>query len=205
MGFEIEDGTVKVSVGYSLKRKVAAGSLDMHDSHMSVSFDIPIEQLGKDTTAALGVLETFEAQLAQHVKLGVFAQLGAEFDETADGVLIPKSVPKDAQGNRSNGQRRSSGSGSSGGGGQRRQGGGGSRQFAPPKADVSQQPTVTLNFGKGDEDFYDLRSLKEDGTYSPRAADFQKVGGTYKVWITDQQGNVKQDVAAALDQAGVSY
>lgn len=155
------------------------------DLHVGVEFDVS----DVDTTAALAQLEDFESQLQDHVKVAVLAALGVDGEYTQGGTLLPVLKPP-APKTQTNFEKP--------------KGGGGSK-FGAPKADVTQQPVVEFTLGDfGPEKFYDLRSLKEAGVYKPTAADFQKVGGTFKVWIKDQSGNVRQDVAAALSAAGIT-
>ena len=194
MPIKYESGTLKVSFGYGLK--LNRGDYQSEDAHSSVSMEFDIEG---DPVAVLEEAIAVESKLAQHAKLAVFAELGIEsFTEVKEGVLAPKLPTPPAA---APSQPSTAGVGAKknyapfGGGGQ----GGG--QFAPPKADLTQQPVVAL-FGKA---YYDQRSLKADGTYKQGAADFRSVADrSDQLWLAGRDGTVNADVAAELEKAGVA-
>jgi len=201
---EIKDGTLRVSATYSLKVPVNDGGYAMQDAGMSMT----VEQTVGDTDTARvakDALSLYE-QLIGGCKLAVFGQLGVDFDTTNDGVMKPKvtETPKSSGGGRSNAAR--TGGGNRSGSGGQRQGSGGGRQFAPAKAAGRELPVVTFGGGA----YYDQRPLKLDGTYKPGAADFKSVqkradGTQAQVWLFDKNGNLNEEVADQLDEAGILW
>lgn len=197
MGLEIKEGKLRVNASYSLKVP-----LEAQYASQSAGFAISLEMdADGDSTAILAQGENIESQLAAAVKLATFAQLGVDFKEDGNGMLQPVVLPKAAP--------------SGGGGGsapsqpQQRQGSGGngSGQYGQPKADVTKQPIVTFHHREGLHAFYDLRSLKADGTYKQGAADFRSVseGTKRQVWIRSKDGVVNDEIAGALQQAGIDF
>jgi hypothetical protein len=196
VGIEITDGKMRVSYGYGLKVNLDPDGYDMHDAHMSVSFEFDVEG---DTSALLQQAEMVEADLAAHAKLGVFAELGVEFDETSEGVLIPRATKKKAKPKKRTRSRSGGGSSQS-----RSRSGGRSRQQSKPKADLSNEPTYEVDFGKGVAEYIDLRDVKARGDFKEGAADFRNVDNPREqYWLYSKDGDENDDVFDALEEAGV--
>lgn len=180
MSIEVADGTLRISVGHSVK--VGRPNYSAEDAHYSVSFEQAVE--GGDIIDILKFAEQVEAMLEGHVKLSVAASLGLEMNGTE--FVFPQPAAKPAAP-----QRRSSSSGGSGGGG-----------GGPSK--LADQPVYTID----GIDYYDQRSLKADGTYSPKAPDFKEVGksrGGSALWIKGADGTVNEGVTEKLKAAGIDF
>lgn len=191
---EFQDGTVRISAGASAK--VNRGNYNMEDSHASISVEggIPEDASLDDVIAeARGIyvkLETF-------AKLSVAADLGLEVDVDNDGAVTfqfssdEKAAPK---------PKRSSG-GSQRGGGQRSQRGSSNRSLGG-QSRAKDMEIVEI----GGTDYYDVRPLKEDGTYKPNAADFQGVSkADGSLWLYGKDGSLNDDVVDLLSDAGIEY
>lgn len=192
MSVVVENGKMRVSAGYSLKvpHEVQYASQEAHIG-LSLEFDVDGE-----SSAILAQGEGLEAAIAQQVKLAVFAQLGVDATDGPNGIVMPAltAPARNAAPATPKGSFTPKGSG----------GGGGGSQYGPPKADVTQQPVVTFDDGNGVHAYYDLRSLKADGTFKPNAADFRSVSdGTKKqVWLRGKDGSVNARVASSLEAMG---
>ncbi len=197
MGLEINNGKVRVSAGYSLKVPLEA-QYATNDAHFALSIEFDTEG---DSTAVIAQAERLEADLAAQVKLAVFAQLGVDFREDQNGMLQPVVTPQAATGTTPQAQ-----SAPQSGSAPTRQGGQGG-SYGKPKADVTKQDIVTFHHREGLHAFYDLRSLKADGTYKQGAADFRSVseGTKRQVWVRNKEGQLNDEVASALSQAGIDY
>ncbi len=196
MGIAVENGKLRISAGYSLKIPGAA-NYSSQDAHASYSVELDVEG---DVTAIAEAAPDIYDDLETKAKLSVFKQLGLGFTEEADGTLQPKleAAPVAAPAPAATSAPSSAPFGGGGGGQQ--------RPFSPPKADVTQQPAFIADLGEGLIEYYDLRSLKADGTFKPRAADFRptRKGAGNQVWLTDRDGNQNANVVAGLQAAGVA-
>lgn len=186
---EYENGTLRVSAGYSLK---VPGSADYssEDAHASLSLEAQVDGDDVKLSDVIEQAKLLYATLAQSAKIAVFAQLNVEFDTTDTGLLRPiikgsAPAPKRTA-PATNSQPKQQ------------------QQYAPPKADTSDLPIVTIDGVQ----YRDQRPLKADGTYKPGAADFKsvdKVNGRFaQLWLADKNGNQNAEVVAALERSGVS-
>jgi hypothetical protein len=204
--------TVRVQASFGLKKpsdpsNTFAGS---QESHVSYAIEADVVGLTKEQIAKYCL--DLAKELDQGVKLAVCSSLDVGFVTKDDGsiqvtpVTVP-SVPFNA---------RPRGGGQGGGGGRPApQGGGGGGQFAPPKADVSQQPVLMLDYFKNGQPiaFFDMRPLKASGVYKSNAADLrscdkftnkQGVQAFIPVWLTDKNGNPntwEHSLVAAAEKA----
>lgn len=193
MTAETNGREIKVSVSYGLKVPInpADTFAGTHDAHISYSITDEAPK-GADPAQIAKAAHDLEAALLDGVKLAVFAALDVGYNPETMMPVVTVSAPPAAvtppRAPQPQAAPRQSG------------GGGGVGQYAPPKADLKQQPVVLMDyFGNGElVEFYDQRSLKADGTYSPRAADFRSVRKFRKqdgsedylpLWITDKQGH----------------
>lgn len=190
MSVEIENGKLRVSAGYSLKKPHDV-QYASEEAHMGLSLEFDVDG---ESSAIIAMGEGLEAALATQVKLMVFAQLGVEANDTG-GIVSPKLVAPARQQTTAPAAapRPTPTSG----------GGSGSGQPYTPKVSretIQAQPVVVLN----GEAYYDLRGLKRDGSFSPRAADFRSVqnGTKDQKWLTSKDGVVISDVANALQAGG---
>ena len=195
MSVTVENGKLRVSAGYSLKKPHDV-QYASEEAHMGLSLEFDVEG---EASAALAQGESLEAALAQQVKLMVFAQLGVEAEDRG-GVLHPKLVEparNQAKAAPSAPVPSSYNTQQTGGGG-----GGGQQNYVPKvsRETIQAQPVVTIDAHA----YYDLRGLKRSGDFSPRAADFRSVSeGTKKQeWLTSKEGQVKSKVAEALVAGG---
>lgn len=177
MGIVVNDGVLRVSVGYSAK--VGLPNYSSHDSHRSISYEQEVQ--GGDLAQTLLDAEKVEAMLEAHVKLSVAQSLGLELNGTELQFPVETKVQAQPAPARQTPQSRPSG--------------GSSR--------LKEMDVVTVD----GTDFYDQRPLKADGTYSPKAPDFKEVGktrGGRSLWIHASDGTVNEKVAAMLEANGVS-
>lgn len=197
MPIQLQDGTLRVMSSYSLKTDSGEeyGS-HSHSSSLSIEFDLS-DMSADDVDAVIKFAESIEPQLAVSAKLAVFTQLGVEFAEGPSGVLLPKVGKPKASAPKKTYARKGGG------------GGGAKAAERKPAANTDDLPRVTLTWKGDDVDFIDLRPLKESGRFSPKAADFRQDGvparEATQLWITDKDGSVNDDVAAALEEAGVDF
>jgi hypothetical protein len=184
---EFENGTLRVSASYSLKipADVQYASEDAAAS-LSVEQEVTAGSLEEVNDKAQLIYEA----LAANAKLMVLAQLSVDFDTTAGEVIRPKIRPPR---HRSNGSQQRKQSASSSGSREKR-GGGGSRRDLP---------VVEI---EGD-DYYDQRTLIADGTFKSTAPAFTPVkeGHGRPLWLYAKSGDLNQDVADMLDEAGIDY
>lgn len=200
MGIKIEEGTLKVSAGYSLK--VGLPNYSSKDAHASYSIDVDVTDVESELAIDMG--GKLYDQLTNAAKLSVMATLGLEAEVDDDGVLQPKlgapqaapapapaPVPYSGGGSQSYTNPNPQPSGNGG--------------FAP-KANLDAEPRFTADLdGKGVTTWIDLRGVKQRGDFKPTAADFRDAANAkHQVWLTDKQGNVKASVAQALQAAGVN-
>lgn len=200
MGIKIEDGTLRVSAGYSLK--VGLPNYSSMDAHAGYSLEIPVE--GEEALVLVEAQKLYD-QLTNAAKLSTMATLGVDAEVDDDGVLQPKLgapqaapaapapfvAPKAAP--------------YGGGGGYQSNGGGGGQTFAP-KADLNAEPRFQADLdGSGVTTWIDLRGVKASGQFKPGAADFRDANDAkHQVWLADKQGNIKQSVAQQLQAVGVT-
>lgn len=225
---KIENGTVRINAGYTLKLPSRDVTYASEDTHLGASIEFALDDDVEFEALADQIID-LEAQLAAEVKLAVFAQMGVQPTEIGDNILAPdlsdfKPAEKGSskgKGGRSQGRtgnRSGNGRGGKSNGGSRssRTNGGSNRSAGRPakqtSTDRSELPIVTLEGDIGWQgeyleatEFYDQRPLKRNGDFSPRAADFQQVDGKLSVWITDRDGFANDIVLDALDDAGVEY
>lgn len=200
MGIKIEEGTLKVSAGYSLK--VGLPNYSSKDAHASYALEVPVADM--ESEQALDVGGKLYDQLTNSAKLSVMATLGVDAEVDDDGVLqpslgVPQAAPAPAPAPAAPQAAPYGGGGGYNGGGNN---GGG---FAP-KANLDAEPRFTADLdGKGVTTWIDLRGVKARGDFKPTAADFRDASNAkHQVWLTDKQGNVKASVAQALQAAGVA-
>jgi hypothetical protein len=189
MPFEVENGQAKLWTSYSLKVPANPDGFNSHESSVGIEMTFPI---GKATPAELlSELEAIEQQVFNHLKFSVGAELGVEMVTGRDGITLPvvQVKPKVA------GTPVAPAPAPAGGGGGQ-----------PRGADTGDLPTFQAALDQtGVHTWIDLRPLKVSGKFKPNAADFRDADNNkHQVWLKDKQGQVKQDVAAALTAAGVS-
>ena len=149
-----------------------------------------------ESSAIVAMGEKLEADLAQQVKLAVFAQLGVEVGDN-QGVLYPKlQTPARSQSAAPARSQNAPTGGQSGGGG-------GGSQYGPPKVsreEMEAAPVVVIN----GHAYRDLRGFKRQGKFSPRAADFRSVseGTKNQEWLTSKDGQLNRDIVDALVAGG---
>jgi hypothetical protein len=174
------------------------------DAAASYSIEEEVPDAMNDTQLAAR-LQALYGQLDKGVKLAVAASLDISFRDDngvirIDPVVVP-NIPHTVPQQHSTAPVTQFQPRPQGGGGQRQQ----------PRADLSKQPTVWLDyFDNGNLiQFYDCRSLKQAGVYKPRAADFRSVakfqtpkGEDYlPLWMTAQDGSPVQRTAELLARA----
>jgi len=193
---EIKDGVLKVTAIYSLKVPVNQAGYAMQDMGAVIGCEVALPE-AYDTALMAKDANSLFAELANGVKLAVFAQLGTDFD-TIDGVLKPKVVetPKES--------KPRGGSGTNRGGS--RGGSSSQRQFAPAKSAGRDMPIVVLD----GVEYFDQRPLKADGTFKEGTADFRgtKVGANGRapqLWIYSKDGELNEGVADLLDEAQIPW
>lgn len=189
---KIEDGTLRVSAGYSLK--VGLPNYSSKDAHAGYSIEVPVEG---EEAAVLAEAGRLYDQLTQAAKLSVLATLGVDADVDDDGVLQPQlSGPQPAPAAAAPAPQAAPYGGGNGNGG--------APQQYRPKADISLEPRFVADLdGQGSTTWIDLRAVKARGDFAAGAADFRDAANAkHQVWLRDKQGNVKQSVAEALQTAG---
>lgn len=204
MGIKIEDGTLKVSAGYSLK--VGLPNYSSMDAHAGYSLEVDVT--GEEAQVLFEGQRLYD-QLTNAAKLSCMATLGIDAEPDDDGVLQPvlgaaQPAPVVQQ---AAVQQAPQAAPYNGGGGTYNGGGGqGGGTFGPPKADLNAEPRFTADLdGRGVTTWIDLRGVKERGLFKAGAADFRDTADSkHQVWLKDKQGNVKASVAEALQTAGVA-
>lgn len=204
---------VRVQASFGLKKpsdpsNTFAGS---QESHVSYAIESDVAGLTKEqiTKYCLDLSKELDAG----VKLAVASSLDVGFVTKDDGTIhmTPVTVPTIPVNTAARGGGGGRPSGGVGGG--FRQGGG--SQFAPPKADLSQQPVLMVKY-YGEQAppvaFIDCRSLKASGVYDAKAADFRSVDkftnqkgeqAHIPIWLFDKNGQPKpweQSLIAAADK-----
>jgi hypothetical protein len=207
----VADSKLRVQVGYGLKVPVNpsntfAGS---EDCHVSYSIEEDIDPRA-DKAQVAKRLSDMAQELDGGVKLAVAASLGVAFQTDTDGTIklvpvvvptVPVSAPRAQPTAAAPGPYQAAPAQAVGGGG-----GGG--QYAPPKADLSKQPQVYLDYFNSGQPiaFYDQRSLKASGVYNPRAADYKSVAkflvdgveNNISLWTHTKEGAVNKRTAQIL-------
>lgn len=188
MPTEISETTIKVAFSYGIK--VNRGNFQSEDVHLSFSVGEPLAE-GATNEDIVRRASDLESLLEGGVKLAVFTALNLGFTEN-DGVLQPvldvSAIPVAAAAAP-----------------QQRGGYSGGQNQGPSK--ISTAPRVQADFGKGTQEYYDARPLKEANEYKPTAADFRsvnKIGDTFdSVWLYQKDGtpnteSINQATAAGL-------
>lgn len=181
---QIQDGSCRVSVSYSLK--VPGPNFSSESVNLSVSMEFPAN--GDSEQIAVQARQQ-EQSMFRDLQLSSFAYLGIEdFQELPNGRLVP-TIPVFEKPKKSGGY--------SGGGG----GGGYQGNRTPRKADPSTIPQFNVEVNGSKVAVQDLRSLKADGTYKESAPDF-RVDGDRPVWINGKGGGKNAEglaIEAAVD------
>ena len=190
MGIKIEDGTLKVSASYSLKEGLP--NYSSHDAYAGYSIEIPVE--GEEAAILVEGQKLYDT-LSNAAKLSVFATLNVAAEADADGILQPVLQAKAAPAVAAPAPAAPA---------PQNNGGGGQYPPSKPAADTSNLPQFQADLdGRGVDTWIDLRPLKDNGTYKQGAADFRSNSDRKRqVWLKDKNGNVKQNVAQALQAAG---
>jgi hypothetical protein len=180
MSLTLDDGSVRISVTYSLKVPTAVQYAPEQASE-SMSIEWPVKG---DVETVMAQAREIENMIFRDLQLTVFAHLGIEnFTELPNGRLVPtinqftypeakKSWPKK--------------SGGGGGGYTKRE-----NTFTPDPERlhniILQGETVTVE---------DLRPLKEAGKFSAKSPDFQV--GDRAVWIEARNGGKNPEALAII-------
>lgn len=196
MPIELEDGTLRISVGYSIK-KPGAAQYTSEDAHSGFSVEVPIPDDIKNTKELLDQAQQIQAELHTQAKLHAFAQLDLGYETTEGGVLVPvfDGASRTASAPRRQPQRQQQSQSSGGYNGQQR---------TPSKSAGRDLPTF---FDANGVEWEDCRPLKDDGTFKPNAADFRSISGDRKQskWLYSKSGDLNGATAEWLDAAGVGY
>lgn len=178
---QIQDGSCRVSVSYSLK--VPGPNYSSESVNLSVSLEFPAEG---DSEQIATQARQQEQKMFRDLQLSSFAYLGiADFDELPNGRLIPH-IPVFEQPKKSN-----QNGGNRGGGG----------NYGKPKANASDIPTRNIILKGEQVTVQDLRGLKADGTYKNTAPDFRV--GDRPVWLEAKGGGTNPEgeaIATALEE-----
>lgn len=188
MGFEILDGSVRIHGSYGVK--VNRGNYQTEDMTLGMSIEFSLEDSADFDVATAKAME-LDAALATQVKLATFAQLGLDFTEIKDGVVVAKlPVVEDNKPKARGGRQNKSGGGRGSG-----QGG----------IDRSESPTYTFEDSDGDKiEVYDERPLKDKGLIKETAADFRAIKGRRSFWLYNAEGDPNNWVFEMAEAAGVS-
>ena len=188
MGVTITDGLVRVNAGYSLKLPTSI-KFSSEDQHAGVSVEYALPD-GAEFEDVKRQAEELQGSLATSCKLMVFAQLGVDFEEAAEGVIKPKLNGAVAQSSNVVPINQAP----SGGG-----------NNYPPRGPSKTANMPRINLPDGTV-LIDLRPLKADGSYKPTAADFKEADGgrnAKSFWLYQKDGAVNQATAELLASAGI--